>query len=441
MNVIDLPFWEPRKVPITAMVNIVGARGSGKTTLTKRYLFERRHDYDGSIVMCGSSDGKKAYSHCMPPASIMKATKKNLKEKLGAIQKVLDRQNEIAEMYPDGKDDPRVRSVLMLWDDVMFLSDSLMRHGTTLEFYSNGRHAKTGSINAVQYVNQLPPFARDQSEVLVIMGKDIAPEMIEKLHKYWFRKYFTLEELTETLDMLTKMHMALVWDKTQHGIFVFDADPEGKQPGNAPVPRQFTFGSKEHHYAAWRYAKRPPRPSEIRARIVAKNAMEFKPKRAGAGVDASGPAAAHPDAAGTGSRAGSKVGRPPPRIRIQGRDGRTVAATSGSDSSSSRGGGGCDGRMAPPLASRGGSQHRMPPISEVAPALYGAPHVSAPRAAAAAASLARGATGSISGGLHGSMSHRRAQHAPAQSKVAALAAYLDAGTTAIGTHSLASRLA
>ncbi len=394
MHDIDLPFWEPKKVPVTAMVNIVGARGSGKTTLVKRYLFERRNDYEGSIVMCGSSDGKKAYSKCIPPASIMKASKTTLKEKLGAIQKVLDRQNEIAEMYPDGKDDPRVRPVLMLWDDVMFLSSSLMNHGTTLEFYSNGRHAKTGSINAVQYVNQLPPFARDQSEILIIMGKDIAPEMIEKLHKYWFRKYFTLEELTETLDMLTKMRMALVWDKTQSGVFVFDADPEGKQPGNDPVPYTFTFGSTAHHYSAWRYAKRQARPNEIRARIAAKNAMEFKPEQKYTGEEDVAPAAPAPAPAPA-----------PARIRIQGRDGRTVIASAAETSAT------------------GHRRHHpgMPSISEVAPVRYGGSRGSGYVAAPPPPP-----------------SSRHPSHSHLDSKVAKLAAYLDAGTTAIGGHSLAS---
>ena len=247
----DLKIWDPTQTSPDATINIIGARGCGKSTLLKDVCHKRRRMFCGGRAYVGTADCVKDLEAFLPAPVIEISTD------LTEVQTLIDNQNEIAATFAEGSEHPDMLRLLLLLDDLMF-DEKVMKSKVMKNLYYNGRHAKLGVINCVQYAYQLPKWSRGNTDVVIVLMTSVDPENARTLHDLWFKPFIpSLTEFMSFLGAATKDKRALVYDKAKNDMFMYKTDVH-------TVPKRFMFGTRKFHLYVWRYSR--PRPSAVAQR-------------------------------------------------------------------------------------------------------------------------------------------------------------------------------
>lgn len=199
-----------------ATVALIGRRGSGKSTLMKDLLYHMRKKLNFGIAMSPTEDSNGAFGAFMPRACIYSSFTPTALDVLLQVQTRAKRR---------GKE----RRVFVLLDDCMY-EKSIMNSDNIRETLMNGRHKNIFFINAVQYIMDVPPAARGQTDYVFAM-QDNNRDNREKLYKFFFGVFNSFDEFDRAMQTLTNNRCCIVLDNRSHStdvtdcVFWYRADP------------------------------------------------------------------------------------------------------------------------------------------------------------------------------------------------------------------------
>lgn len=151
-----VPYFDPRRIARGSTTFLIGKRGTGKTKLIVDIMAFFRH-CSYAVVICPTIEASNTYAQHIPEAFIYKNWKPSIVDNVMAAQQKLD--SEELEQCP----------CLLVFDDCLF-DPKFAKHISTRNLYMNGRHANITVICAGQYMMDLPPAIRTNTDFVFVLA-------------------------------------------------------------------------------------------------------------------------------------------------------------------------------------------------------------------------------------------------------------------------------
>lgn len=161
---VKLKDWEPKQNVPHPTILLVGKRFAGKSTtaiaVANAYNFQRW------AAWCGTRDTQDYWSTAFgSPASVWGVDHAGIQ----ALVRIVEYQQQKVEMYKQMKQPfPKKYSIGLIFDDVT-ADRTFRKHPILEDLFANGRHYHTMILISCQYVKQLPPPVRTNSDYIFIL--------------------------------------------------------------------------------------------------------------------------------------------------------------------------------------------------------------------------------------------------------------------------------
>jgi len=140
---------------INKTIGLIAKRNSGKSCLLKYLVEAERHKFNKIYVICPTEKINRFYSDIVDDECIFD----NYDEKW--VEKLINKMTEINS----NKSQKERKNVLLILDDIV--SDHNFHQSPTLKkLFIRGRHINIGIILTFQYLNLIPPVARNNLDYL-----------------------------------------------------------------------------------------------------------------------------------------------------------------------------------------------------------------------------------------------------------------------------------
>ena len=221
---VNIRKFDPSKMRPNSIVLLLGKRGTGKSTLLKDLMFHMRHKLDFGLAMSPTEECTSDLSAYLPSSCIYGNFCSD------KVETLLEEQRRAVRRG-------RSRHVFLLLDDCMY--DKKVLKGTNIRnLFMNGRHRKIFFISCQQYVTDMPPELRGQVDYVFALREPIISNK-ERLWKFFFGMFSSLQDFTQVMDRCTQNFDCLVFDSTAKStevedcVFWYRADLHGDfQVGN-----------------------------------------------------------------------------------------------------------------------------------------------------------------------------------------------------------------
>jgi hypothetical protein len=164
-ELVDVQPYDWHRLPSCGFFEVLGKRGTGKTTWTQ-YLqqFSASKDTGMFIVMAGSETVKEAWSTLVHPIFIVDPNIKYL-------ETLKDTQNEVVRRHQKSgnKIFPPEQHITLIMDDVSS-NKKLMRSHILSYFASNSRHLHMSIFILAQYHCQIVSEVRNQFDIVFALS-------------------------------------------------------------------------------------------------------------------------------------------------------------------------------------------------------------------------------------------------------------------------------
>jgi GTPase SAR1 family protein len=207
---------------------VVGKPGTGKSTLLKSLLYNKRNLITVGCILSGSESANNFYSQFFPPLFIYNEYSED------AI--ALFRQRQLLAIKHLEEQQWAVLIVDDCCDNVTVFKKPLQQ-----DMFKNGRHYKMLYILSLQYVLDIPPAIRTNVDGVFIF-RETNIETLKKIYTNFAGIIPTFEKFKELMIKYTENYSALYINnsiqsnKWQDCVFWFRA---------TPAPEDFKFGSRE----------------------------------------------------------------------------------------------------------------------------------------------------------------------------------------------------
>ena len=161
---VDLGEFSFSTLPLTGFYEVLGKRGTGKTTWTKHILqFSPTAATGMFVVMCGSQTIKQSWSEVIYPMYIQDPSPEYLNT-------VIDDRNEtICQAKRDGVPLLPEQHLTLVLDDIAS-NKKIMRCPALAYLASNSRHLHMSIFVLAQYHCQIPSEIRNQNDVIFMLS-------------------------------------------------------------------------------------------------------------------------------------------------------------------------------------------------------------------------------------------------------------------------------
>lgn len=232
-QVLNLKRFDPARMADSSTCVIIGKRNTGKSVLVKDLMYAKRH-LPAGIVMSGTEEGNGYYGTWIPPAFVYTRFDPVAIERLYEKQKRLKTRGVKQNVY-------------LLIDDCMFESNVVMKAPVIKELFMNGRHFNIFVILVAQYVMQLSPAVRSNSDYVIVL-RDNIKENQERLHRAFFGMFARFDDFRDTMMAVTENYGALIIDANSRSSKIEDCVFWYK----ARVRDDFRMGAPQ----AWHFSSR-----------------------------------------------------------------------------------------------------------------------------------------------------------------------------------------
>lgn len=163
-ELVDIGTLALEELPVCGFFEVLGKRGTGKTTWTQYILQHSSHRRSGLFVaMCGSEVAKTSWSRLVHPIFVMDGN-------IGYLERLRDIQNKTVRHYERiGEPFPPERHVTLVLDDVSS-NRKLMRSHILAYLASNSRHLRMSIFILAQYHCQIMTEVRNQFDVIFMLS-------------------------------------------------------------------------------------------------------------------------------------------------------------------------------------------------------------------------------------------------------------------------------
>lgn len=189
-----LRHFEPGNMPFGSTIYVNGKRGTGKTKLIIDLLaFFRNCSH--CVVFCPTLEAEKTYAQHVPKLFIFKQWTRE------AVERIYQAQIALGESVTD-------YPCVIVFDDCLF-DPSFSKDISTRNLYMNGRHANITVITAGQYMMDLPPAIRTNTDYIFMLAENGRSNR-EKLYKNFGGIFDKFSDFNDCLQQSTVDYCAMV---------------------------------------------------------------------------------------------------------------------------------------------------------------------------------------------------------------------------------------
>lgn len=247
-----------------SVIVLLGARGSGKTTLAIDCIYRLRK-YPIGIVMAGNLDTMEEYKPCVPQTLIYdhyepSAVNRVIKDQEKRLHKITQRYPE--RTVHENKED--LAPVFIVLDDLMFDQKKINTDKAFKKLMTAGRHYKITLIVCVQYVMHIAKGLRGQVDYLFTTYQH-DPNQRKLILDNYNAGFANRRVFHQMMDKCTVNYRVMVMHMTSHKRRITDRVFYYK----AKHKRRFRIGTQtlwDLHHERYnpRYYEEPPDQSKTR---------------------------------------------------------------------------------------------------------------------------------------------------------------------------------
>jgi hypothetical protein len=207
---------------VNKTTSLVAKRGSGKSVLLKYLVDLQKREFAKIYVICPTESVNSFYSSMVEKNCIFDEWNEEWAEQL---IKTMTKENA-------GTSKADKKNVLLILDDVM--SDTNFHQSPALKkLYMRGRHINIGVITTQQYLHNLPPVCRNNSD-WVISGQ-MNRQSVQLLAEEYLSGDLEKPEFIKMYNLATKDYGFLVINNTS----IKDNDDLNQIYGDLRTPKEY----------------------------------------------------------------------------------------------------------------------------------------------------------------------------------------------------------
>lgn len=197
---VSIEEFDISKIKKDRNILVVGHRGTGKSNVMMDLLFNLKDSFDVGCGMTPTVNTLKQFLKIMPASLVFdEGFEVSQLERMLAAQKII---------VNSGKE----RHTLLCLDDCM--ADKKLFHSIAMrDLHMNGRHYCMTFINCVQYMMDMGPDLRANTDYVIVLQENCKNNK-EKLWKYFFGMFEKYSDFDKVITECTKDFTALVLDNT-----------------------------------------------------------------------------------------------------------------------------------------------------------------------------------------------------------------------------------
>lgn len=235
LNIDEFTFSEIKGNPTIAMI---AKRESGKSWITKAFVFDRADIPVGVIISC-SEECNPFYSDFFPSSYIYFEFKTEILERL------LYRQKEIIKKAREKKEKGKFLDAraLLIMDDCLAEKKSWINDSCLKDIFMNGRHKQITYILTMQFPLGITPQLRSNFDYIFLLREDQMSN-VKRIYEHWAPITDKFKDFKEIFEQLTLDHGAMVYiNKNTSGIKLTDKIKWYKAPNLEG--KRVKFGCKQ----------------------------------------------------------------------------------------------------------------------------------------------------------------------------------------------------
>ena len=215
---------------------IIGAPGSGKSTIIKSIIYAKKHILAVGQVFSGTEDSNGFFGEFFPESFIYNGLDTSDMTPLDNFKK----RQKIARQYiePTGGHSWALQVIDDCTYDTSFLKKPIIK-----EYYKNGRHFSMLHILSLQYCLDIKPDIRVNINGVFIL-RESRLDIRKKLYENYGGCIPSFDMFCQIMDALTTDYTAIyinnmsVSNKIEDNVFYYKANPNA-------IPKDWKFGCKE----------------------------------------------------------------------------------------------------------------------------------------------------------------------------------------------------
>ena len=215
---------------------IIGAPGTGKSTIIKSIIYAKKHILAVGQVFSGTEDSNGFFGDFFPESFIYSGLDTSDMTPLENFKK----RQKIARQYiePTGGHSWALQVIDDCTYDTAFLKKPIIK-----EFYKNGRHFSMLHILSLQYCLDIKPDIRVNINGVFIL-RESRLDIRKKLYENYGGCIPSFDMFCQIMDALTTDYTAIyinnmsVSNKIEDNVFYYKANPNA-------IPKDWKFGCKE----------------------------------------------------------------------------------------------------------------------------------------------------------------------------------------------------
>lgn len=193
---LTVEYFDPNSIPSGSTIYVNGKRGTGKSVLIVDIMAFFRN-VSMCVVICPTMEASKTYANHIPSLFIHQAWKPEIVDDLISAQLSY---GDAVSNYP----------CLLVFDDCLF-DPKFAKHVSTRNLYMNGRHANITVICAGQYMMDLPPAIRTNTDYVFMLTENGRSNR-ERLYKNFGGVFNDFKSFDDCLRQCTENYHALLID-------------------------------------------------------------------------------------------------------------------------------------------------------------------------------------------------------------------------------------
>jgi hypothetical protein len=234
---LNIRNFDPRSIPPTAVMLIVGKRGTGKSTLLCDLMYHNRHKFDCGLVFSATEEANGYWGQYIPPAFVYNDFDEKALSRFVAAMKQTNQGRT--------KEAGNLRYGFVIFDDTA-ASKMLRTNRDIRTILFNGRHFGIFTAIVLQYALDIPPELRSQVDYVCLLRNNVVLDR-ERLYRHYCGFFPTLNSFCITMNRCTEGYGCLIVNNLCRSNSVADA----VYWYEAKTHKPYDLGSK----AMWKYAK------------------------------------------------------------------------------------------------------------------------------------------------------------------------------------------
>lgn len=197
---LNIRHFDPRSIPPTAVMLIVGKRGTGKSTLLCDLMYHNRGKFDCGLVFSATEDANGYWGQYMPPAFIYNDFDEAALSRFVTAMRNTNRGRT--------KDAGNLRHGFVIFDDTA-ASKMLRTNKDIRTILFNGRHFGIFTAIVLQYALDIPPELRSQVDYVCLLRNNVVLDR-ERLYRHYCGFFPTFTSFCSTMNRCTDGYGCLI---------------------------------------------------------------------------------------------------------------------------------------------------------------------------------------------------------------------------------------